>query len=493
MLDFVLYVGGHVWALDWCPGVHQQSDGRIKCEYLAVAAHPPGSSYHNIGAPLTGRGIVQIWGVLHAVEEENLEPVLKSQRPKTRKQVVEEEVINPLKRPRGRPRKESLADSSRGNQMVEEGATQSCNAKEEKMLPPKKARGRPRKHCSTKKNDVKESSVSLGTEIESVPALAVDIIQESSGFLALTDNIRSSEEHVLLESNDIDVGLDNSNRENQTVQVTSLQLCNAEEKMPLPLRKARGRPRKRSPIKKKAIKEASVDLDRYEMSYKKRKMVDKAKVGSPDDDVSRPLLAHDVDMDLHVDVLCENDGYDQDATASTLNVANNGSFEVGNSCFDLPKDVSLPRVVLCLAHNGKVTWDVKWRPPTGSGRDKHCMGYLAVLLGNGSLEVWEVPSPRAVEVLYSGCTQERTDPRYVKLEPVFRCSKLKSGDRHSIPLTVEWSTASPHDLLLAGCHDGTVALWKFSVSCLSQDTRPLLCFSADTLPIRALAWAPDAS
>jgi len=27
---------------------------------------------------------------------------------------------------------------------------------------------------------------------------------------------------------------------------------------------------------------------------------------------------------------------------------------------------------------------------------------------------------------------------------------------HSIPLTVEWSVTSPHDYLLAGCHDGTV-------------------------------------
>lgn len=27
---------------------------------------------------------------------------------------------------------------------------------------------------------------------------------------------------------------------------------------------------------------------------------------------------------------------------------------------------------------------------------------------------------------------------------------------NSIPLTLEWSTSTPHDLLLAGCHDGTV-------------------------------------
>ncbi|KAJ6911714.1 hypothetical protein NC652_022099 [Populus alba x Populus x berolinensis] len=46
---------------------------------------------------------------------------------------------------------------------------------------------------------------------------------------------------------------------------------------------------------------------------------------------------------------------------------------------------------------------------------------------------------------------------------------------------------------LAGCHDGTVALWKFSASGASGDTRPLLCFSADTVPIRAIAWVPSES
>lgn len=52
------------------------------------------------------------------------------------------------------------------------------------------------------------------------------------------------------------------------------------------------------------------------------------------------------------------------------------------------EDIALPRVVLCLAHNGKVAWDMKWRPSyADDSLNKHRMGYLAVLLGNGSLEV----------------------------------------------------------------------------------------------------------
>jgi general transcription factor 3C polypeptide 2 len=52
------------------------------------------------------------------------------------------------------------------------------------------------------------------------------------------------------------------------------------------------------------------------------------------------------------------------------------------------KDIHLPRVVLCLAHNGKVAWDIKWKPPLpNQSEQKSRLGFLAILLGNGSLEV----------------------------------------------------------------------------------------------------------
>ncbi|XP_018438205.1 uncharacterized protein LOC108810587 isoform X2 [Raphanus sativus] len=166
----------------------------------------------------------------------------------------------------------------------------------------------------------------------------------------------------------------------------------------------------------------------------------------------------------------------------------------GKASSGISEDVALPRVVLCLAHNGKVAWDMKWRPPSSDDSlNEHRMGYLAVLLGNGSLEVWDVPMPQAISALYLSSKKDATDPRFVKLSPVFKCSNLKCGDSQSIPLTVEWSTSGNPDFLLAGCHDGTVALWKFSTTKPSEDTRPLLFFSADTSPIRAVAWAPGES
>lgn len=42
---------------------------------------------------------------------------------------------------------------------------------------------------------------------------------------------------------------------------------------------------------------------------------------------------------------------------------------------------------------------------------------------------WEVPLPGMVQYLYSYARSEGTDPRFVKLEPIFRSSMVKCGDR----------------------------------------------------------------
>ncbi|KAK3166022.1 hypothetical protein QOZ80_1AG0040550 [Eleusine coracana subsp. coracana] len=166
------------------------------------------------------------------------------------------------------------------------------------------------------------------------------------------------------------------------------------------------------------------------------------------------------------------------------------SIENSNSS-PIPKDIALPRVVLCLAHNGKVAWDIKWKPPVPNQPEQEsCLGFLAVLLGNGVLEVWEVPSPRMIQKIYSPSMVEGSDPRFLKLQPVFRCAKVTCGNRQSIPLTVDWSPSPPHDMILAGCHDGTVAVWKFTTHFSSQDSKPFMCVTVDSVPIRALSWAP---
>ncbi|XP_077230975.1 uncharacterized protein LOC143864040 isoform X4 [Tasmannia lanceolata] len=322
--DFILHVGGPVWALDWCPRIHQRTEDPISCEYLAVAAHSPHSSYDKIGAPLTGRGVIQIWCLLNVYRKE--EPI-------------------PLK-PKKRGRKKSVTCES-------------------------------------------------------------------------LDDLSSNSERRLIVKGD---------------------------------------------------------------------MGDKSSQGGYSDNINPILAAMNGENKSSDAVSQANDSCSQDVMALGSEVVREGCLGVSMGSSFLPKDVALPRVMLCLAHNGKVAWDVKWQPyNVNDSQSKHHIGYLAVLLGNGSLEVWEVPSPSMIRTLYSSRCKEGIDPRFIKLTPVFRCSKI------SIPLTVKWSTSAPHELILAGCHDGTVALWKFSASGYSQDTSPLLCFTADTVPIRAVAWAPDES
>ncbi|KAG6399069.1 hypothetical protein SASPL_140543 [Salvia splendens] len=164
----------------------------------------------------------------------------------------------------------------------------------------------------------------------------------------------------------------------------------------------------------------------------------------------------------------------------------NNITSISSSVDPIPVDVALPRMVMCLAHNGKVVWDIKWRPASACfSESRNIMGLSCCI----TWKWWEAPLPRAVKHVYP-TSQKHIDPCPIKLQSVFRSSVLKCGDRQSIPLTVEWSVSSPHDMISAGCHDGIVGIWKFSVSDSLTECRPLVYINADTGPIRALAWAP---
>ncbi|KAK4754953.1 hypothetical protein SAY87_008710 [Trapa incisa] len=344
--DFVMYVGGSVWALDWCPRDNGMPSCQISQEFIAVAAHPPGSSYHKLGYPLTGRGIIQIWSLLNVMRSGEVAPSVKKTKQKRKNAATTKDKLLQPKRPRGRPRKDSLAIVHSDN------------------------------------NCAHSSAVQVG----------------SSGKLE-----SDSKETASLEENNF------------------LSTKEGDEE-------SRYYSRNNSATQEMAVEDSSSDIS--------------------------PVVSY------------------------------------------FPKDIALPRLVLCLAHNGKVAWDVKWRP-TYNEQGSKCscrMGYLAVVLGNGSLEVWEIPMLKTMKHVYSCMKTDGIDPRFVKIEPVFKCSKITSGGSQSIPLTVEWSPSSlQQEYLIAGCHDGTVALWKFSANDSPKDTRPLLRFTADTAPIRAVAWAPNGS
>lgn len=81
-------------------------------QFIAVAAHPPGSSYHKNGAPLTTRGVIQIWCILNVdVNEEEMPPSIeKSKWGNKNNGAMKDESTLP-KRPRGRPRKKPIEDN----------------------------------------------------------------------------------------------------------------------------------------------------------------------------------------------------------------------------------------------------------------------------------------------------------------------------------------------------------------------------------------------
>ncbi|KAE9619639.1 hypothetical protein Lal_00038052 [Lupinus albus] len=577
--DFVMYVGGPVWALDWCPQMHEMPGCSIKCEFIAVAFHPPGSSYHKMGAPLTGRGVIQIWCLLNIREQnEEVFPLTEKRRKTTKKGGGTDDKSTQIKRPRGRPRKNPIQvpvdDMNCGTENVlpldikfpENSAEfptpdgnlehneKVCSLTEKRGKPPKKGGGKNDKSIQIKKprgrprkNPIEVPVDDMNCETQNVVPLEVKFPEDSDEFPTPNGNLERNEELCSLaekrkkgrekygvannkstqinkprlrpRKNPVKVPVDDINCETQNVLDPDFQVpedsaefyttdedSETSEEIFYPTTHKR----KKGPKKNEATSEKSGQIKRPK-GRSKQNSNEVIAVDTKCENQSVQALAVQVLEDsgefISPDLangycnkyaslqnsVAERKHAKTAASACSTRTETPCSSELGPlaGSHSIPAEVTLPRVVSCLAHNGKVAWDVKWRPPNMSDSlFKHRMGYLAVLLGNGSLEVWEVPLPRVLRAIY--IHGEGNDPRFIKLEPVFKCSILKRGGLQSIPLTVEWSVTPPHDYLLAGCHDGTVALWKFSKNASSKcdDTKPILCFSADTVPIRSVAWAP---
>ncbi|CAN4117285.1 unnamed protein product [Withania somnifera] len=434
--DFVMYVGGLVWGMDWCPQAYEDRDAPIKGEFVAIAPHPPDSSYHKKGALYTGRGVIQIWYLLDLIQKDLIvkEDLLaqvnkKTYRNSTRSEEAVGEISRPQK-PRGRPRKNP---------------------------------GRPRKKPATEylgDRDCDNHNLLL--------PLAVEHPQQStelSGDLSC-GNMNEAQ---------VDFG------QNQEISINAASLDSQLTTS------------KRRSLRNKARSKGQTDNSG--VIPPARDVAEESPVVSFQTRASNGLVSAGTENQTHNSTLSL---ITQDVNEESPNMSQTpespsivySQFDENGSPVNIPTDVSLPRMVLCLAHNGKLAWDVKWRPLNQYDVSRHRMSYLAVILGNGALEVWEVPFPHTIKVIYPSVQKKGTDPRFLKLQPVFRCSMLTGCHGQSILLTVELSASPPHNMILGGCHDGVVALWKFSEKNSSKDTRPLLCFSADTGPIRALSWAP---
>lgn len=176
-----------------------------------------------------------------------------------------------------------------------------------------------------------------------------------------------------------------------------------------------------------------------------------------------------------------------------------------------------PRMAVAIGHNGGLTWHCKWCPTeettamstnnTSVAKFLPRLGLLAAALGDGTVQVWSIPQAHTLP--------PRSSMYVATPAPVaFLSSRHLNG---SMPNRVDWLPDRPHDLLLIGCWDGTVAIAKLdstSSECVGTDvamieaaaspgsiinttraTRPvglhLLChFPAETQPLRAVKWLP---
>jgi general transcription factor 3C polypeptide 2 len=360
-----------------------------------------------MGASLIGRGAVQIWCLLN-IREPNEEvssfTVKKEKKPK--KDMGTNDKSTEIKRPRGRPRKNPTG-------IVVDDA-QSLTAQEnpennEEIVPitNKRKRGRPKKNPTENNEEiVPVTNKRRGRPKKNLTLIAVDDTncetvqceQNSTEFPATNGNNENNEgifritykrkkvprgneamneKPALIKrpirrpkKNSKEVTANDPNCEKQYVPLAvqlpdSVEFIspdivhgNSNEHHSQQLSTTKGKESKKAASacnSETLVTESRLDINHRERSYSQ--------------DTSRPLL-----------IQCENEANHQPNGSSVL--------EPQASTCPIPQNVALPRVVSCLAHNGKVAWDVKWRPLNNLDSScKHRMGYLAVLLGNGSLEV----------------------------------------------------------------------------------------------------------
>ncbi|KAM3341403.1 putative protein isoform X1 [Capsicum galapagoense] len=465
--DFVMYIGGQVWGMDWCPQAYENRDTPIKSEFIAIAPHPPESSYHKYGVLYTGRGVIQIWCLLDLIQKKDLiviEDFLAQVNKKTSRNSTRSESASGPQKPKGRPRKNP------------------SEAVKKKTPGPQKPRGRPRK------KPVTESLGDRDWDDHNLQPLAIEYPQQST---EVPEDLSCG--------NMINVQVDFGQNQERSINAASLDSQLTTSKRRSVRNKARS---KRQTDNSGVIPQPTQDFAEASpvVSSQTCDSNGLAPAGFNESGASANRRkkekgrtenqTHKSTLDLPTQDMNEESPDMSQTPESHGNVSTQFDENGSHVMQHIPTDVSLPRMVLCLAHNGKVAWDVKWRPLNHYDVSRHRMGYLAVILGNGALEVWEVPFPHTIKAIYPSGQKKGTDPRFLKLQPVFRCSMLKGSHGQSIPLTLEWSASPPYDMILCGCHDGVVALWKFSANNSSKDTMPLLCFTADAGPIRALSWAP---
>lgn len=262
-------------------------------QFIAITAHPPVSSYHKIGVPLSGKGLVQIWSLLNVSGNEGEVPPLEKAKRGRKKSATTKEKPSEIKRPRGRPRKKPLIEHIAG----------------------------------------------LNGNDQYIETLGTECIENPSNLLASEGDPGKTQE----------VSVPKNPGEKQ--------IC---------------------------YKQVAAACDLTVETTVQRIVKSKTDEGNDSNDINHLLQSEDEHNKSSVSRKQIHGNFGEDPRSSNVD----DLLEISSTSCSISNDVALPRVVLCLAHNGRVVWDLKWRPfNTYDSKCKHRMGFLAVLLGNGSLEV----------------------------------------------------------------------------------------------------------
>ncbi|CAN1123871.1 hypothetical protein LINPERHAP2_LOCUS2073 [Linum perenne] len=492
----------------------------LRLNYVAIAAHPPGSYYHKIGSPLVGRGVIQIWSILNVHGNKEVAPPIirmpkiqtqlekyrdgnssEPKKPRGRPRKKQEDDSTKIKKPKGRPRKKpidepedmSTDDSNCDDQDFQPSALKYSSSSCQRRIPRKKLandstgvkkpKGRPRKKPT---DELMNGATDVSNcEDEDVQPLAIkypSVRREGRSRKKQDDNSAKVKKpkgraRKIPIDEPMNKPTDSLNCDDQDAQPLAVEYpdgsCrqgksrkkqedNSEE-----VKKPKGTSSKKAadePINScidglecdnQFVQPLAVEYPNsscqslvtekdpastqgqrpQKQEVRKRNSSNKVVPACTLTDVCPSLLNHTGDSSQNLqtnenskDASSSDDGLQCGRLKRKRTAANHILLETDNSPLSIPKDVALPRVMMCLAHNGKVVWDVKWKPYTVSSADcPHRMGYLAVLLGNGAVEVWDVPLPHVIKSIYSASHGEGSDPRFVKLEPVFRCSVPQCG------------------------------------------------------------------